>query len=381
MNQQDTDMLQIALGSSEHFNEDAPTPANPDPFRDRQLLDSLLDNSPDNSSSNATNWHSGPDRAVVEYYICRPGSKPPQSCIDSETILSKVFRNVRDVVFNNEFYISALQAAHKEIANLYPFWQLIQASLSYELTIVGIGYVKDGASDPLQSYHTMDFTITPKAIQQAPRPAHIQDYSNYPPKVQLAVYSDFVVHNPTQPKTHHMELNSKTMDLVPITIKPKLGSVFVETTSAQSHESKLSGPITHKTLMAPPLPLLHTAIKTERPDDDEITILLSNIESKSERPKRKKDKAKRQREKMLSYVLEHLEKRQSDPNPPHVAPRIKPPPNLRNHPSTIIPTRRFRSPEPATYESIRSLTPPHSSCRASSFRTQIPTPHQSLARA
>jgi hypothetical protein len=32
----------------------------------------------------------------------------------------------------------ALQVAHKEITDLYPFWQLRQASLSYELTIVGI---------------------------------------------------------------------------------------------------------------------------------------------------------------------------------------------------------------------------------------------------
>jgi hypothetical protein len=252
MNQQDTDMLEIALGSSEHFNEDAPTPTNPDPFRDRQLHESLLDDSPENSSSNATNWHSGPDRAIVEFYICRPGSKPPQSCLDSETILSKTFRNVRDVVFKNEFYISALQAAHKVIADLYSFWQLRQACLNYELTIVGIGYVKDSASDPLQSYHTMDFPMTPKSIQQAPRPAHIQDYGAYPPKVELAVYLDFKVENPTQPKTHYMKLNSKTMELVPITIKSRPGSVFVETTSSQSHEIKLSRPITHKTLMAPP---------------------------------------------------------------------------------------------------------------------------------
>ncbi len=177
MNQQDTDMFQIAFGSSEHFNEDAPTPANPDLFRDCHLLDSLLDDSPKNSSSNASNWQSSPDRSVVEFYICRPGSKPPQSCLDSETILSKTFRNVRDVVFSNEFYISALQLAHKEIADLYPFWQLRQASLNYELTIMGVGYVKDGATDPLQSYHAMDFPITPKSIQQATRPAHIQDYS------------------------------------------------------------------------------------------------------------------------------------------------------------------------------------------------------------
>jgi hypothetical protein len=186
MNQQDTDMLQIAIGSAERFNEDAPTPANPDLFPDRHLLESLFDDSPENSSSNTNNWESGPDGAIVEYNICRPVSKPPQTCLDSETILSNTFRNVRDVVFSNDFYILALQVAHKEITDLYPFWQLRQASLSYELTIVGIGYTKDGATDPLQSYHTMDFPMTPKSIQQAPCPAHIQDYSTYPPKVELA---------------------------------------------------------------------------------------------------------------------------------------------------------------------------------------------------
>jgi len=143
-----------------------------------------------------------------------------------------------------------LQTAQKEIADLYPFWQLRQASLNYELKIVGIGYVKDGASDPLQSYHTMDFPMTPKSIQQAPRPAHIQDYSTYPPKVELAVYLDFTVENPVHSRNHHMEPKPK-MELAPITIKPRPGSVFVETTSSQSHESKLSGPIMHKTLMAP----------------------------------------------------------------------------------------------------------------------------------
>jgi len=67
---------------------------------------------------------------------------------------------VRDVVHSNEFYISALQEAHKEIADLYPFWQLRQANLNYELTILGVGYVKEGATDPLQSYHAMEFPIT-----------------------------------------------------------------------------------------------------------------------------------------------------------------------------------------------------------------------------
>ncbi len=35
-----------------------------------------------------------------------------------------------------------------------------------------------------------------------------------------------------------------------MTIKPKAGSIFVETTSSQSHESRLPGPSTHKALMA-----------------------------------------------------------------------------------------------------------------------------------
>jgi hypothetical protein len=116
-------------------------------------------------------------------------------------------------------------------------------------------------------------------------------------------------------------------DTHPITIKPKPGTVFVKAPSSQTHESKLSRQMTHKTLMAPPLPRLPAEIKMERPDDDEITILSSNVESESERRRRKKEKAKRQREKMLSYVLEHLEKHQPDPNPStHDAPRIKQPP-------------------------------------------------------
>jgi hypothetical protein len=374
MNQQDIDTLQIAIGSSERFNEDAPTPANPDLFRNRDLLDCLLDDSPEGPSPNTTNWQSGPDRAVVEFYICRPGSKPPQSCLDSETILSKTFRNVRDIVFNNEFYISALQADHKEIADLYPFWQLRQANLNYELTIIGVGYIKDGATDPLQSYHAMEFLITPIAIQQAPRPAYIQDFNTFPPKLELAVYLDFTVDNPTQPKTYQMELNSK-MELVPLTIRSKPGSIFVETTSSQSNESRLPRPSTHKTLMAPPLPCLPAGIKTEKTDDnDEITILSSTVESESERRKRKKEKSSKQREKMLSYILEHLDKCQSDPNPSHVAPQIKPPPNLYNRSSTIIPTRIHRSPEPIIFDHHRSLTPPPSSSRASSSHSEHSRP-------
>jgi hypothetical protein len=325
MNQQDIDTLQIAIGSSERFNEDAPTPANPDPFRNRDLLDSLLDDSNDDPSPNTTNWQSSPDRAVVEFYICRPGSKPPQSCLDSEAIVSKTFWNVRDVVFSNEFYISALQEAHKEIAD-------------FELTILGVGYVKDGATDPLQSYHAMEFPITPATIQKAPRPAHIHEYNHFHSKLELAVYLDFTVDNPTQPRTYQLELNSQ-MELVPLTIKPKAGSIFIETTLSRSHESKLPGPSSHKTLMAPPLPRLPPIIKTEKPDDDddEITILSSTIESESERRKRKKEKSRHKREKMLSYILNHLEKRQSDPNPLQVAPRIKPPPNLHDRSSMIIP--------------------------------------------
>jgi hypothetical protein len=99
----------------------------------------------------------------------------------------------------------------------------------YKLTIVRIGYIKDGASDPLQSYHTMDFPITPKANQQAPHPAFIQDYSTYPHKVELGVYLDFVVHNPNQPRSHNLEPNSKMVDMAPITIKPNSGNVFVQT--------------------------------------------------------------------------------------------------------------------------------------------------------
>jgi hypothetical protein len=59
-----------------------------------------------------------------------------------------------------------------------------------------------------------------------------------------------------------MEPNSKMADLPPITIKPKPGSVFVKATFAQSTESKLSGPMTHKTLMSPPLPRLPADIKS-----------------------------------------------------------------------------------------------------------------------
>jgi len=231
---------------------------------------------------------------------------------------------VRDVVHSNEFYISALQEAHKEIADLYPFWQLRQANLNYELTILGVGYVKDGATDPLQSYHAMEFPITPAAIQKAPRLAHVHELSSFHPKLELAVYLDFTVDNPTQPRTYQMELNSK-MELVPLTIRPKTGSIFVETTSSQSHESRLPGPSSHKTLMAPPLPRLPPVIKTEKTDDDdEVTILSSTVESESERRKRKKEKSRHKREKMLSYILNHLEQRQSDPNPSQVAPRIKP---------------------------------------------------------
>ncbi|MFN9908163.1 MAG: hypothetical protein ACK56F_18865, partial [bacterium] len=74
--------------------------------------------------------------------------------------------------------------------------------------------------------------------------------------------------------------------------------------------------------------------------------------------------------------MNHLEQRQSDPNPPQVAPRIKPPPILHDRPSTINPTRMYRSPEPDTYASIRSLTPPHSS-RASSSHSEHRSPLQS----
>ncbi len=96
----------------------------------------------------------------------------------------------------------------------------------------------------------------------------------------------------------------------------------------------------------------------------------STVESESERRKRKKEKSRKQREKMLSYVLEHLEKRQSDPNPPQIASRIKPPPDLQNRSSRIIPTRVYRDPEPAMFDPHRTLTPPHSSSRASSSHSE-----------
>ncbi len=311
---------------------------------------------------------------MEEFYICRPGTKPPQSCIEGETILTKVFRNVRDAVFNNEFYISALREAHREISGLYPYWQLIQASLAYELTIIGVGFVKDGATDPLHSYHTMDFPLTPKTIQQAPRPAHIQDNSSFPPKVELAVYLDFQVHNPLFPKPQpkdYPKMAELTQITSPITIKPKPGQVFVDATSSQSNESKLSTLTVSTTLMAPPLPRLPATIKTEQPDEDnEVTILSSTTETDSERRRRKKEKAKRQREKMLSYVLEHLEKRQSDSSSSQPPSRIKPPPNLHDRTTTMIPTRRCKSPEPALYAAARSLTPPHSSSRASSSHSE-----------
>jgi hypothetical protein len=116
MNQQDSDMLQIAIGSSEHFKNDIPTPAIPYPYCDHSLLKSIRDNPSENASPNTTPWHSGPDRALVEFYICRPGTKPPTACLDSEAILSQTFRNVRDIVFSNEFYLSTLQLAQADIA-------------------------------------------------------------------------------------------------------------------------------------------------------------------------------------------------------------------------------------------------------------------------
>ncbi len=77
---------------------------------------------------------------------------------------------------------------------------------------------------------------------------------------------------------------------------------------------------------------------------------------------------------MLSYILEHLDKRQSDLSPPRVAPRIKPPPNLLNRPSTIIPTRLPQSPNPAITSTSRTLMPPPSSSRASSTHSEQPKP-------
>jgi hypothetical protein len=56
--------------------DDAPTPSIPDPFRDREALEAIL-NEPleGSSSSNQTIWHHGPDRVVVEFYVCRPQTK------------------------------------------------------------------------------------------------------------------------------------------------------------------------------------------------------------------------------------------------------------------------------------------------------------------
>jgi hypothetical protein len=200
--QQDSDMLQIAMNSSERFNEDVPTPAMPDLFRDRSILDSILDNPTEGTYSNSSPSIFGHDRAVIEFYICLPGTRPPAACLDSEAILSRTFRDVRDVVFSNEYYISVLQLAQADIAGLYLFWQLKQADLRYELSIVGVGYVKEGATDHLYSYHGMDFPITPKMIQQSLRPAQVQDFNNFPPNLELAVYLDFKVENPINPKAY-----------------------------------------------------------------------------------------------------------------------------------------------------------------------------------
>ncbi len=78
---------------------------------------------------------------------------------------------------------------------------------------------------------------------------------------------------------------------------------------------------------------------------------------------------------MLTYILKHLEKCQSNPSPPPLAPpRIKPPPNLANRPSTIIPTRLPQSPTPVITSTSRMLTPPPSSSRASSTHSEYPKP-------
>jgi hypothetical protein len=68
----------------------------------------------------------------------------------------------------------------------------------------------------------MEYPITPKMIQQAPRPAQVQDFNNF-----LPVYLDFKVENPINPKT----CISPKLEPNPITIRPKAGHSFVETTS------------------------------------------------------------------------------------------------------------------------------------------------------
>ncbi len=109
----------------------------------------------------------------------------------------------------------------------------------------------------------------------------------------------------------------------------------METTLTQTNAPKVSGPTVSKTLMAPPLPRLPSPkIRKEKMDEDDEVTILSKVASETEleRHKRKKSKSKTQREKLLSYILEQLEKRQSDSTLPQAAPRIKPPPNLQNHP-------------------------------------------------
>jgi hypothetical protein len=118
-NQQgDSDMLQIAINSSERFTDDIPNPGIPDPFKVRASLEALLEEPIEGTSNNSMSWSVGPGRAVVEFYICWPGTRPPASCLDSKAIHSLTFRNVRDVVFSKEFYISALQLAQPDNAGL-----------------------------------------------------------------------------------------------------------------------------------------------------------------------------------------------------------------------------------------------------------------------
>ncbi len=119
--QREPDMLQIAINSSERFTDDIPDPGIPDPFWDHASNEALLEEPIEGTSNSSMSWSVGPGWAVVEFYICWPGTRPPASCLDSKAIHNLTFRNVRDVVFSNEFYISALQLAQPDIAGLYPF--------------------------------------------------------------------------------------------------------------------------------------------------------------------------------------------------------------------------------------------------------------------
>jgi hypothetical protein len=82
-------------------------------------------------------------------------------------IHQQIVHNVIHIVFNNEFYLSALQTIRLEISNLFPFWQLELSELRYELKIIAVHYLKDSPNYPLHPHHEMEFPTTPQMIQQA----------------------------------------------------------------------------------------------------------------------------------------------------------------------------------------------------------------------